>query len=97
MDTVDEVIESSCSNIPSKASKHRAWARDVLTSFVPVVLEASLIREESRYQPFSIAVIEDFPAESITVKVRKETPVLDGIVDSVGVELTRDRRSRDTS
>lgn len=32
---------------------------------------------------------DDFPAERITVKVRKETPVLDGIVDSVGVELSR--------
>lgn len=32
---------------------------------------------------------QEFPAESITVKVRKETPVLDGIVDSVGVELMR--------
>ena len=32
---------------------------------------------------------DKFPAERITVKVRKETPVLDGIVDSVGVELTR--------
>jgi len=37
------------------------------------------------------SLLEDFPAESITVRVRKETPVLDGIVDSVGVELTRSR------
>lgn len=37
------------------------------------------------------ALFERFVAERITVKVRKETPVLDGIVDSVGVELTRDR------
>jgi len=33
----------------------------------------------------------EFPAERIRVKVRKETPVLDGIVDSVGVELERAR------
>ena len=32
---------------------------------------------------------EEFTAERITVRVRKETPVLDGIVDSVGVELSR--------
>ena len=38
-------------------------------------------------------LIGEFPAECITVKVRKETPVLDGIVDSVGVELTRRRGS----
>ena len=36
---------------------------------------------------------QEFPAESITVKVRKETPVLDGSVDSVGVELMRRREA----
>lgn len=41
-------------------------------------------------------LIADFEAESITVKVRKETPVLDGIVDSVGVELMRSRGSGKT-
>lgn len=34
-------------------------------------------------------LFEEFDVESITVRVHKETPVLDGIVDSVGVELTR--------
>jgi dihydroneopterin aldolase len=46
-------------------------------------------------ESFGVALIdrlfEEFPADSITVRVRKETPVLDGIVDSVGVELTRAR------
>jgi dihydroneopterin aldolase len=37
------------------------------------------------------ALFEEFSVESITVRVRKETPVLDGIVDSVGVELSRKR------
>jgi dihydroneopterin aldolase len=37
------------------------------------------------------ALFENFAADRITVTVRKETPVLDGIVDSVGVELSRDR------
>ena len=36
-------------------------------------------------------LLDEFPAERITVKVRKETPVLDGIVDSVGVEMSRTR------
>ena len=36
-------------------------------------------------------LFEEFPADRITVRVRKETPVLDGIVDSVGVEMTRSR------
>jgi dihydroneopterin aldolase len=30
-----------------------------------------------------------FPVEEVTVRVRKETPVLDGIVDYVGAEVTR--------
>ncbi|HKQ61767.1 MAG TPA: dihydroneopterin aldolase [Candidatus Polarisedimenticolaceae bacterium] len=46
-------------------------------------------------ESFAVAVIdallEEFAAERITVRVRKETPVLDGIVDSVGVELSRGR------
>jgi len=37
------------------------------------------------------ALFEDVPADAITVTVRKETPVLEGIVDSVGVELSRRR------
>ena len=36
-------------------------------------------------------LIDEFRAERITVRVHKETPVLDGIVDSVGVELSRGR------
>jgi dihydroneopterin aldolase len=49
-------------------------------------------------ESFAVALLdtlfEDFPVERITVVVRKETPVLDGIVDSVGVELTRRRGER---
>ena len=44
-------------------------------------------------ESFAMAVIdvlhEEFTVERITVTVRKETPVLDGIVDSVGVSLSR--------
>jgi len=36
-------------------------------------------------------LMDEFPAERMTIRVRKETPVLDGIVDSVGVEITRSR------
>ena len=47
-------------------------------------------------ESFAVAVIdvlfEDFPVEKIKLVVRKETPVLDGIVDSVGVALERERR-----
>jgi dihydroneopterin aldolase len=40
------------------------------------------------------ALFDEFPVDRITVRVRKETPVLDGIVDSVGVELSRAREGR---
>ena len=52
----------------------RGSSHKLLESFVASVLDA---------------LFDEVPAESITVKVRKETPVLDGIVDSVGVELMR--------
>lgn len=39
------------------------------------------------------ALLEEFAVDRVTVRVRKETPVLDGIVDSVGVELSRERPS----
>jgi dihydroneopterin aldolase len=46
-------------------------------------------------ESFAWSLIQDlfdrFPAAEISVRVRKETPVLDGIVDSVGVELSRTR------
>jgi dihydroneopterin aldolase len=46
-------------------------------------------------ESFAVALLDslfaEFAADRITVTVRKETPVLDGIVDSVGVELSRTR------
>jgi len=36
-------------------------------------------------------LLDHFAAERVTIRVRKETPVLDGIVDSVGVEMSRTR------
>jgi len=35
-----------------------------------------------------------FDVDKVTVRVKKETPVLDGIVDNVGVEMTRERNQR---
>ncbi len=40
------------------------------------------------------ALLDAFPAESVSVTVRKETPVLDGIVSCVGVEMSRSRKKR---
>ena len=48
-------------------------------------------------ESYAVAVLDELfkkvPAEAITIRVRKETPVLDGIVDAVGVELSRLRPS----
>lgn len=39
-------------------------------------------------------ILDRFPVSNVTVRVRKETPLLDGIVDYVGVEVTRSRESK---
>ena len=52
----------------------RGTSHKLLESFATAVLDA---------------LFAEFTADRITVRVRKETPVLDGIVDSVGVEMTR--------
>jgi 7,8-dihydroneopterin aldolase/epimerase/oxygenase len=60
------------------------------------VVEMGRGRSHKLLESFALAVMEklfsEFPAERIVVRVRKETPVLDGIVDSVGVELSRTRK-----
>ena len=38
-------------------------------------------------------ILRRFPVERVKVRVRKETPVLDGIVDSVGVQMERTREA----
>ena len=40
------------------------------------------------------ALLQEFHADKVTLRVRKETPVLDGIVDAVGVEMGRARARR---
>ncbi len=37
-------------------------------------------------------ILRHFEIDQVTIKVKKETPVLDGIVDFVGVELTRGKK-----
>ena len=59
------------------------------------VLEIGRGRSHKLLESFALALLdalfEEFPVERIAVHVRKETPVLDGIVDSVGVEIVRTR------
>jgi 7,8-dihydroneopterin aldolase/epimerase/oxygenase len=46
-------------------------------------------------ETFALKLLDEFlasfPVERVTVRVRKETPVLDGIVDAVGVQMSRER------
>ena len=50
-------------------------------------------------ETFALKLLDEFlagfPIDRVTVRVRKETPVLDGIVDAVGVQMTRERGSKD--
>ena len=39
-------------------------------------------------------MLERFPIKEVTVRVRKETPIIDGIVDNIGVQVTRLRGGR---
>jgi dihydroneopterin aldolase len=59
------------------------------------VLEVSRARSHRLLESFGAALLDallaEFPAERASVTIRKETPVLDGIVSSVGVEMTRPR------
>jgi dihydroneopterin aldolase len=61
------------------------------------VIEVGRGKSHKLLESFAMTLLdmlfEQFPADKITVKIRKETPVLDGIVDSVGVELSRSRES----
>ena len=36
-------------------------------------------------------ILRRFKASEVTVRVRKETPIIDGIVDYIGVQVTRER------
>lgn len=38
-------------------------------------------------------ILQRYSVREVTVRVRKETPLLDGIVDFVGVQVSRHRRS----
>lgn len=61
------------------------------------VLEVGRARSHKLLESFALTLIDrlldEFPAERISVRVHKETPVLDGIVGAVGVEMTRGRKA----
>jgi dihydroneopterin aldolase len=57
------------------------------------VIEVGKASSHRLLESYAVALLDalfaEIRAERITVTVRKETPVLEGIVDSVGVELSR--------
>jgi len=61
------------------------------------VLEISRARSHKLLESFGLALLdallEEFPVDRVAVTIRKETPVLDGIVSAVGVEMARERAS----
>jgi dihydroneopterin aldolase len=62
------------------------------------VIEVGRGSSHKLLESFAVSLLDvlcgEFRAERITVRVRKETPVLDGIVDSVGVELSRENGTK---
>ncbi|XXX78284.1 putative sensor domain DACNV-containing protein [Sorangium sp. So ce134] len=62
MNSDAEIVEQACARIPAGASNLTGWARDVLDALVPIVMQASLTREESNYIQFSLAIVQ-FPTE----------------------------------
>jgi dihydroneopterin aldolase len=42
-------------------------------------------------------ILDRFAVQDVTVRVRKETPIIDGIVDYIGVQVTRRQTRRRTA
>jgi dihydroneopterin aldolase len=62
------------------------------------VIEVGRGKSYKLLETFALKLLDEFLADfdvlRVTVRVRKETPVLDGIVDAVGVEMSRYRLPR---
>lgn len=65
------------------------------------VIEVGRGKSYKLLETFALKLLDEFLAEfavdRVTVRVRKETPVLDGIVDAVGVQMSRSQSRRDAS
>ncbi len=77
----------------------RAGASDHLDDTVNYVAVHDLVREIGRGAPVTLlealaeriarALLERFGLKEVTVRVRKPAPPIDGVMDWVGVEVTR--------
>jgi 7,8-dihydroneopterin aldolase/epimerase/oxygenase len=79
----------------------RAFASDRIGDTVDYRKVHRLVQEIGRGESFRLietlggrivqSILEQFPVEEVLLRLHKETPVLDGIVQSVGVEIRRKR------
>jgi dihydroneopterin aldolase len=62
------------------------------------VIEVGRGKSYKLLETFALKLLDEFltefAIERVTVRVRKETPVLDGIVDAVGVQMSRERSQK---
>jgi dihydroneopterin aldolase len=62
------------------------------------VIEVGRGKSYKLLETFALKLLDeflaDFDVDRVTVRVRKETPVLDGIVDAVGVQMSRERQQK---
>ena len=89
-------------DVTLEADLERAGRSDKVTSTLDYrkvhqrVLDLGKGRSHKLLESFARALIDvllaEFAADRVTVRVRKETPVLNGIVESVGVEMSRSRQ-----
>ena len=68
--------------------------RDVHHAVVEIGRTGSYHLIETLAAKIGDALLARTKATAVLVRVRKETPILDGIVDAVSVELRRERKSR---
>jgi dihydroneopterin aldolase len=78
-----------------------SMATDSLSDTIDYARVHSLVLEVARDNSFHLIetlagqvaarLLASFPVEAVHVSVRKETPVVEGIVDWVGVDITRRR------
>ena len=88
-------VEMSVDLSPAIASDHLADTIDY-REVHRIVLEIGQVRNsfhliESLAGRIAEEILRKFKVSEVTVRVRKETPIIDGIVDYIGVQVTRDR------
>ena len=93
--TLETSLERSGSldRVSATIDYRKVHERVIELEYLPKAL--TIRKSHKLLESFAHSLIHDlfsrFSADRITVRVRKETPVLDGIVDAVGVVMSRNR------